>query len=60
MYILQGKPHLNSSKGKVAVNQVATITQYKHHISSTICFPCSVIVSLSQKLQVIAVKRNRM
>lgn len=58
MYIPQGKSHLNSSKEEVAVNQVAAITQYKHHIPSTISFPCSVIVSLPQKLQVIAVNQS--
>lgn len=43
-----GKAHLNSSKAKIPIDQETTIPHYEHHISGSVSFPCSIIVSLSK------------
>jgi len=45
---LMGKAHLNPSEAKIPINQETTISHYKHHISCSVSFPCSKVVSLSK------------
>jgi hypothetical protein len=43
-----GKAHLNPSKAKIPINQETTMSHYKHHITCSVSFPCSIVVSLSK------------